>query len=154
MYVVTNEKALRLLDHAYVTCTLHESLSRILSREIHPITLNLNLTDPLQLGSRHAYKEAYSSLPIAPYATDPPRIHPYHAACDPTDFIYTDGSLVTGNPTLGASIVNPTSHTTTHMEIKSQPERHTINRPELVAITLAMEANKFDHTLSILTDSA
>jgi len=65
-----------------------------------------------------------------------------------------DGSLVTGNPTLGTSIVNPTTHTTTHIEIKSRPERHTINRAELAAITLALEANKFDHTLSILTDSA
>jgi ribonuclease HI len=68
--------------------------------------------------------------------------------------LYTDGSLVTGNPTPGAYIVNPVTHTTTHIEIKSQPQRHTINRAELAAITLSLEANKLDHTLSILTDSA
>jgi len=61
--------------------------------------------------------------------------------------------LVTGNPTPGASIVNPRTHTTTHTEIKSQPERHTINRAKLAAITKAIEANKLDHTLSIFTDS-
>ncbi len=65
-----------------------------------------------------------------------------------------EGSLVTGNPTLGASTVNPTTHTTTQIEIKSKPKRHTINRAELAVITLAMEANKFDQILSILTDSA
>jgi ribonuclease HI len=61
--------------------------------------------------------------------------------------MYTDGSLVTGNPTIGASIVNPRTHTTTHIEMKFQPERHTINRVELAVITIALEANKQDHTL-------
>jgi ribonuclease HI len=55
---------------------------------------------------------------------------------------------------MGASIVNPSTQTTTHIEIKSQPERHTINRAELAAITLALKANKHEQTLSILTGSA
>jgi ribonuclease HI len=46
------------------------------------------------------------------------------------------------------------TQTTTHIKIKSQPKRHTINRAELAVIALALEANKNDHTLSILTDSA
>jgi len=81
-------------------------------------------------------------------------MHSYLAAWNPINFIYTDESMVTGNPTLGASIVNPRTHTTTHIEIKSQPERHIINRAELAAISIALEANKLDHTLSILNDSA
>ncbi len=85
---------------------------------------------------------------------NPPHIRPYRAAWNQKNYIYTDGSLVTGNPILGASIVNPRTQATTHIEIKSQPERHTINRAELAAITLALEANKNEHTLSILTDSA
>jgi ribonuclease HI len=84
----------------------------------------------------------------------PPNIRPYLAAWNRKAYIYTGGSLVTGNPTLGASIVNPSTQNTTHIEIKSQPERHTINRAELVAITLALQANKHEHTLSILTNSA
>ena len=59
-----------------------------------------------------------------------------------------------GNPTLGASIVNPKSGITYHIEIKSQEERHTINRAELSAITLALDLHKADPTLQILTDSA
>jgi ribonuclease HI len=83
-----------------------------------------------------------------------PQIRAYYAAWNPTDFIYTDGSLVTGNPTLGASIINPKIHTTIHIEINSQPEQHTINRAELAAITIALDANKLDQTLSIIIDSA
>jgi len=71
----------------------------------------------------------------------------------PTEFIYTDGSQVTGNLALGASIGNPTMQTTTHIESKSQPERHTINRAELAAITIALDTNKCNPTLSILTYS-
>ncbi len=55
---------------------------------------------------------------------------------------------------MGAFIINPSTQTTTYIEIKSQPERHTINRAELAAITLALKANKHYHTLSILTDNA
>jgi ribonuclease HI len=68
----------------------------------------------------------------------PPHIHPYRAVWNPKEYIYTDGSLVTGNLIMGASIVNPRTQTTTHIEIKSQPEKHTINRAELAAITLAL----------------
>ena len=50
--------------------------------------------------------------------------------------------------------MDPATHTTTHIEIKSHHERHTINRAELAAITLALEANRENSTLSILTDSA
>jgi ribonuclease HI len=84
----------------------------------------------------------------------PPHIRLYRAAWNPKEYIYTDVSLFKGNHILGASIVDPRTQTTTHIEIKSQPKKHTINRAELAAITLALEANKNDHTLSILTDSA
>jgi ribonuclease HI len=59
-----------------------------------------------------------------------------------------------GNPKLGASIVNPETGITIHIEIKSQEERHTINRAELSAITLTLELYKEAPTLQILTDSA
>jgi ribonuclease HI len=118
------------------------------------MTLNLHLKDSTQLDSSLAYKDPYPSIPSRTYPIDPPHIRPYHAAWNPKDFIYTDGSLITCNPTLGASIVNPKTHTTTHIEIKSQPERQTINRAELAAITMALEANQLNHNLSIFTDSA
>jgi ribonuclease HI len=154
IYLVANEKALRLLNRDYIIHTLHETQSNLLGQNAQPITLNINLTDPTHLDSNQAYKDLYPSIPSKIYPNDPPRIRPYHGAWSPTDFIYPDESLVTCNPILGASIVNPKTHITTHIEIKSQPERHTINRVELAAITLALDANKHENCLSILANSA
>jgi hypothetical protein len=39
---------------------------------------------------------------------------------------------------LGAGVVNPRTQNVTHIDIKSQKERHTINRAELAAITSAL----------------
>jgi hypothetical protein len=72
---------------------------------------------------------------------------------NPKDFVYTDGSLVKGNPTLGAGVVNPRTNTITHIEVKSQPERHTINRAELAAIVVALKQEHIEDHMSILTDS-
>ena len=129
-------------------------MSAILGRDTQPITLTLNLKDSAKLDSSQAYRDPYPFIPMNATLNNSPHIRPYRAAWNPKEYIYTDGSLVTGNPTLGASIVNPSTQATTHIEIKSQPERHSINRAEIAAIILALEANKHDHTLSILTDSA
>ncbi len=91
---------------------------------------------------------------MAPHTSNSPLIRKFYAAWDPSDFIYTDGSQIKGNPVLGAAIIYPKTHTTTHIEIKSQEERHTIYRAELAAITIAFETNKLEHKISILTDSA
>ncbi len=136
IYLVVNEKALRLIKHDYVTHILHETLSHLLGQETQTITLNLNLNDHTHLDNSQAYKDPYPSIPSKTYTNDPPQICPYHTAWNPTYFIYTDGFLAIGNPTLGTSIVSPRTHTTTNIEIKSQPERHTINRAELAAIII------------------
>jgi hypothetical protein len=65
---------------------------------------------------------------------------PHNRKWNPKDFVYKDGSQVQGNNTLGAEVVSPRTQTITHIEIKSQKERHTINRADLAAITVA--ANK------------
>jgi ribonuclease HI len=80
-------------------------------------------------------------------------IRPFQAAWNPNDYIYTDGSRKTENPTLGASIVNPSTHTTIQIDVKSQLERHTINRAELTTITLTLELYQDSPQLSILTDN-
>jgi hypothetical protein len=105
IYLVANEKALQLLDHDYVTRILHDTLSSLLGQGTPPINLNLNLTDPTHLDISQAYKDTYPSITSTPYTINPPQFHPYHAAWNPRNCIYTDGSMVTGNPTLVASIV-------------------------------------------------
>lgn len=139
IYLVANEKALQLLDHDYIASTLHSTLSHILGKDIQPIALNLELKDSPHLDSSQAYKDTYPSMPMSPHTTNLLSIRKYYAAWDPSDFIYTDGSHITGNPVLGASVIYPRTHTITHIEIKSQEERHTINRAELAAVTIALE---------------
>jgi ribonuclease HI len=50
--------------------------------------------------------------------------------------------------------VNPRSNTITHIDIKSQPERHTINRAELAAIAVALEQENTEDYMNILTDNS
>jgi hypothetical protein len=71
---------------------------------------------------------------------------------NPKDFVYTDGSQVKGNATLGAGMVNPRTHTITHLDVKSQPERHTINLAEQAAITVALTQENTEGHLKILTN--
>jgi ribonuclease HI len=58
------------------------------------------------------------------------------------------------NPTLGAGVTNPNTLIITHIDIKSQPERHTINRAELAAIAGTHKQENTEEHLSILTDSS
>ncbi len=113
-YLAANGKALRLLDQDYITYTLHATLSYILGKVTQPVTLNLNLKDPTHLDNNQAYKDPYPSIPSTP-TINVPEIRTYLAEWNPTDFIHTNGSMVKGNTTLGASIVSPRTHPTTHI---------------------------------------
>ena len=50
--------------------------------------------------------------------------------------------------------MNPRTHIITHIDIKSQSERHTINRAELAAIAVALKQENTEDHMSILTDSS
>ncbi len=51
-------------------------------------------------------------------------------------------------------MVNPRTQNVTHIDIKSQKERHTINIVELAAIILALKRENAEGYLKILTDSS
>ena len=51
-------------------------------------------------------------------------------------------------------MVNPWTHNVTHIDIKSQKERHTINRAELAVVTLALIMENTEEHLKILTSSS
>ena len=59
-----------------------------------------------------------------------------------------------GNPILGAVIFNPRTSITTHTDVKSQPERRTLNREDLAAITVALRQENVEDHLNIITDSS
>ena len=109
--------------------------------------------DASHLNIRAAYTAPYPSHPPQITHKDLNPIRNFHAVWTTTDFVYTNGSQITGSPTLGASVVDPKHNTTTHIGIKSQPERHTINRAELATITTALDQHRHEPSLSILTDN-
>ena len=51
-------------------------------------------------------------------------------------------------------MVNPRINSITHIDIKSQPERHTINRVELAAIAVALKQENIKDHMSIPTDNS
>ena len=59
-----------------------------------------------------------------------------------------------GNPTIGARVTNPNTLITIHIDIESQPKRHTVNRAELAAIAIALRQDNTDNHLSILTNNS
>jgi len=119
------------------------------------ISFNLHKKDPLHIDNNKSYTELYPQISQPTHNPKRSRpIKPFQAAWNPDNFIYTDGSQKTVNPTLGASIINPLARTTTHIEIKSKPERHTINRAELAAITMILEFYKEQPQIHILAENA
>jgi ribonuclease HI len=50
-------------------------------------------------------------------------------------------------------VVNPRTNSITHIDVKSQPKRHAINRAELAAIVVALQHENTENHMSILTDN-
>ena len=154
MFLVANEKALSTLDQPKILHTLRESFTKLEGAKTPAISLNLTMKDPQHIDNSQSYTDPYPEpITRTRHITRYP-IGPFRAAWNPNDYIYTDSSQKTGNPTLGASIVNPFTHTTTHIDVKSQPERHTINRAELTTNTITLRLYQDSPQLIILTDNA
>ena len=79
---------------------------------------------------------------------------PHNIKWNPKDFVYTNGSQVNGKTTLGAGVVNPRTHTITHIDIKSEKERQTINKAEQAIITATLKQENTKGHLRILTDNS
>jgi ribonuclease HI len=104
--------------------------------------------------TRKTYKDIIPNPPPHPTYSPPLIYHTHHNRWNPKDYIYTNGSQVAGNPILGAAVVSPARGTTIHIRVNSNTERHTINRGELAAITVALQQNRTAPQLYILTDSS
>jgi len=81
------------------------------------------------------------NLTFAPNSTPP---HPtrWQPLFNPSEWIYTDGSLKKEKPRLGASAIHSPTSTTTYIDAPGLDETHTITRAELVAIYVALEKKK------------
>jgi hypothetical protein len=110
---------LALLNQSQIINTLQEALTKLIGKKPPPITLNLHKKDPKDIDSHNTYTEHHPYAQNPPHTPLQPSLKKFHAAWDPKSFIYTDGSQKTGKPTLRASIVNPITGITIHIEIKS-----------------------------------
>jgi hypothetical protein len=126
------------LDTDNIHTTLNEALTQAYGQRVR--TTRIDNTKPYanDIDCITSYKDD-TPIPIHIHTTTTilqTKLH--NRKWNPKDFVYTDGSQVKGNSTLGAGVTNPNTLITTHIDIKSQPERHTINRAELAAIAVAL----------------
>jgi ribonuclease HI len=153
IYLVANQKALNLIEPNTTQQTMNMALTQTYGHTINTKFIEINTQDAITIDSITAYNE----IPAPAHIPHTPTIlhtKPHTRKWNPIDFVYTDGSQVKGNNTLGAGVVNPKTEHIIHIEIKSQKERHTINRAELAAITTALRTENTEEDLHILTDSS
>ena len=72
---------------------------------------------------------------------------------NPSEWIYRDGSLKTGKPRLGASVIHSPTSITTYIDVSGLEEAHTIMRVELVGIYVALDRYNNDKWIGIFTYS-
>jgi hypothetical protein len=129
------------------------ALTQAYGYTVQTTLLDTNTIDACYIDSTTAYIDI--PTPIQPhYTTTILNTIPHNRKWNPKDFVYTDGSQIKGNNTLGAGVVNPRTEQVTYIEIKFQNERHTINRAELAAITTALRTENTEGHIKILTDSS
>ena len=115
--------------------------------------IGTNTIDALNIDNNTSYKDIPTPIQTR-HTTTILNTEPHSRSWNPKDFFYTNGSQVKGNNTLGAGVVSPRTKHVTHIDIKSQKERHTINRADLAAITTALRMENTEGYLKILTDSS
>ena len=67
-----------------------------------------------------------------------PAPYPWAPKFLPEQWVYTDGSDITGHPRLGAAVVHIPTSTTIYIDAAGTEETRTIMRAELVAIHTAL----------------
>ena len=153
IYLVANSLARTHLTPSRIIPTLANAARSLYGSSTRVTLPPHDRTDDTTISCTHQYTLADMEPPLPPPRERPPLIiHPHHPIWDNTKFIYTDGSKISGKPTLGGAVVFPEDRTI-RIEIKSQSERHTINRAELASIMVALRESAKDETVQILTDS-
>ena len=71
----------------------------------------------------------------------------------PEQWVYTNGSGITGQPCLGAAVVHVPTCTTIYIDAWGTDETRTITRAELVAIYTALNKFAAHEWVGIFTDS-
>ena len=132
---------------------MNTALTKAYCYTVQTTLIDTTTLDATNIDSSTSYKDIPTSIQTHQTNTIE-YTKPHNRKWNPKDFVYTYGSQVKGNYTLGAGVVNPRTHTITYIDIKSQKERHTINKAELAAITTALKQENTKGILKILTDNS
>ena len=156
VYLVANSRALQALDLPTAATALEEAASDYYQTYIPVTTPSAQRPDGLEIASNTAYTLAGTEPAAPPPLTHTPlHIRPHFPLWNKAEFVYTDGSVITGQPTIGAGVVFPgvQEDRVIRIAVISDTERHTINRAELVAIIVALREAQDMPSIQILTDS-
>ena len=137
IYIAAHAKALTLLEPHSIQHTMNTTLTQAYGHTVETTLIDTTTLDATYIDGNTSYKDI--PTPIQTYQTTTIiYTKPHNRKRNPKDFVYTDGSQVKGNNTLGTGVVNPRTQRAAHVEIKAHKERHIINKAELAAITLAL----------------
>jgi len=101
----------------------------------------------------HVFPTIQHAKRVSPFIGEAPAPYPWAPKFLPEQWIYTDGSDITGHPRLGATVVHIPTNTTIYIDAAGTEETHTITRAELVAIHTALSTYATHDWIGILTDS-
>ena len=120
VYLVANSKALSQLDATNIHNALTTSLSQEYGQRLQTTKIDTTLSDAQNIDSSKSYTNTPTKV-LSHITTEILQTKTHSRRWNPREFLYTDGSQVKGNPTLGAGVVNPNTNTITQIDIKSQP---------------------------------
>ena len=80
IYIVSNEKALALLDRTHIHTLLREAITKLLGEPFLPIALNLHKKNPQHIDNNNSYTDPYPNFPNSTQNPKRFSIRPFHAA--------------------------------------------------------------------------
>ena len=89
---------------------------------------------------------------VSPSNGEAPTPYPWAPKFLPEQWVYTDGSDITGYPRLGAAVVHIPTSTPIYIDVAGTEETRTIMRAELVAIPTALSTFSTHEWIGIFTD--
>jgi len=96
---------------------MNMALTQAYSHTVEKTLIDTTTLDATNIGNNTSYKDI--PTPIQTHQTTTILYtKPHNRKWNPKDFVYTDGSQVKVNKTLGAGVINPRTQSVTHIDIK------------------------------------
>ena len=131
MILVANSEMLNTLDTTTTSLSLGKAFRKIYPTAPSAIITRLDRPfnySPHNSGLYRRFPTAESTQPstVRAHSKQMPPLPDHNPAHNTLDYIYTDGSKIEGQHTLGAALVDATSDTIYRLEVISDPVKHTV----------------------------